>query len=199
MSEDFINKINIDYLINKEQYDKYILNKTEKNNKKDKRFYRKRILNLTKELLLTKEEDIKVYPDIKYTFNNFINSCIHYFKVTDNNDIIQEDYKELKLDDINDSKFPSEINCDNIHTNEEANNLLMRSIKINTSLDKFVKIKNKKNNEIILPQKKKIDLNNPDLKIKGIPQKKNINNTYEGEKKCEKETQENDDTTKNEK
>ena len=72
-------------------------------------------------------------------------------------------------------------NDDNIKTEEEANKLLMRSIKIITPpLDKFVKRKTTKVEEqIIMPKQKEINLNDPELKLKGINKKKNITNKYD--------------------
>ena len=62
----------------------------------------------------------------------------------------------------------------------------MRSVKIDVpTLDKYVKRKSTQKNEtIILPKTKNIDLLNPELKNKGL-KKKNINNKYEDNKKTE--------------
>ena len=207
MSDDFVNQVTIDYLLNKEQYQHYISNKLTKScNKKDKKFYRKRIYNLTKELLLNKEEIFPVLPDVQYAFDNYIRSCIHYFKSLDNNDIIQEEYKYLDLlntsiddsefndtNEMNDTNDINDINDtnDNISNknNKKINNLFMRSIPLQkNNLDSFVINKNKKNENIILPIQKEIDLKNPILKNKGISKKKNITNIYdEKNKKNEKD------------
>lgn len=201
MSDDFVNQVTIDYLLNKEQYQHYISNKLTKScNKKDKKFYRKRIYNLTKELLLNKEEIFPVLPDVQYAFDNYIRSCIHYFKSLDNNDIIQEEYKYLDL--LNTSIDDSEFNDNNINdtelnetkendinetNNKKINNLFMRSIPLQkNNLDSFVINKNKKNENIILPIQKEIDLKNPILKNKGISKKKNITNIYDEKNKKDK-------------
>ena len=65
----------------------------------------------------------------------------------------------------------------------------MRSIPLQkNNLDSFVINKNKKNENIILPIQKEIDLKNPILKNKGISKKKNITNIYdEKNKKDEKD------------
>jgi hypothetical protein len=159
-----------------------LINTLNKNiSRKDKKFYRRRILNLTKELLSkeeTKEEsEIVISPDIKYAFDNFIKTCIHYFKVLDKNDIIQEDYNDFD-DEI---KEYTEINDETIKVLKEENEkLLMRSIKIaNPSLDNFIKITMTKSpEELIIPQQKEINLKDPVLKKKGIIKKKNIINNY---------------------
>ena len=199
MSDDFVNQVTIDYLLNKEQYQNYVSNKLTKScNKKDKKFYRKRIYNLTKELLLNKEENFPVLPDVQYAFDNYVRSCIHYFKSLDNNDIIQEEYKYLdllntslddtELNDTNDTNDTNDIES-NKNNSKKFDNLFMRSIPLQKkNLDSFVINKNKKNENIILPIQKEIDLKNPILKNKGISKKKNITNIYdEKNKKYEKD------------
>ena len=158
-------------------------------NKKDKKFYRRRILNLTKELLSKDESEIVVSPDIKYAFDNLVKTCVHYFKILDRNDIIQKDYNEMD-DEIKEEK---EISESEQFLKEENEKLLMRSVKMsNHSLDNFIKIKmTKKVEELIIPQQKEINLKDPILKIKGITKKKNIINNYdEDAKKQSNETNE---------
>jgi len=202
MSEDFINKVTLDFLMNKEQYKSQVSNKISKSvNKKEKHFYRKRIYHLAKELLINKDIQQDISPDVKYSFDNFVNSCIHYFKTVDNNDIIQQDY--IDIDDMNN-------NNNNIHDNkkgilssnesnftEEADKLVMRKIKIQpNSLDNFVKKVHKpKQKEIILPKQKEINLQNPEFKNKGVifsEKKKNINIEYESNNKKKEINETND-------
>ena len=53
MSDNLINEITLDCLMNKEQYNKYIAKKNLKRETiKDIKFYRKRIYYLTKEILV---------------------------------------------------------------------------------------------------------------------------------------------------
>ena len=182
-SNNLLREIDIKYLTNSSEYEKHVKKQLDKKiNKKDKKFYRKRICNLTKELL-TNDEMI-VNADIKKQFDEYTQTCIDYFKTLDNNDIIQNDYNLMNSDNINHNQ--SNIISENIlmKSQEDANNLLIRSININNSLDNFV-IKNKikiKKNEIILPKQKNINLRDPGLKKKGIKissKKKNIRNNYE--------------------
>jgi hypothetical protein len=193
MSEAFINQVTLDCLINKNQYNKCLFNKTEKlNNRKDKKFYRKRIFSLTKELLLSKEKPENLLPDVEYAFNNYVNSCIHYFKAIDSNDIIQTEYSSFnEITTLDGLILGLE---DDTTCKEEADKLLMRSINIsNPSLDYFVKrIITKKPEDMILPKQKDINLSDPILKNKGViisDKKKNITNkydeTYNSKKKIE--------------
>ena len=198
MSSDLINRITLDYLLNKDQYGNCVSITTDKTvNKKDKRFYRKRIYNLIKELLILKQQPENLPPDVCYTFDCFVNASVNYFKHLDTTDIIQEDYKSVDTNDVN------EIVVENDKSVESANKLMMRSIQLNqNSLSNFVTKKASQKKILILPQQREIDLKDPNLKTKGIP-KKNITNKYDENKdaKIEKDADKTkkDKTTENEK
>jgi len=185
MSENFVNQVTLDCLLNKEMFSKHIKNQKAKAiNKQDRRFYRKRIYNLFKELLVSKDDPSDLLPDVKYAYNEFVNSCINYFKTIDNNDLIQAEYKDIEdLKDINnlDINNLAQETKDIAEKTSDADNLLMRSIKIQSvpTLDKYVKrVSTKKKEEIIFPIQKVINLQDIELKNKGI-KKKNITNKYE--------------------
>ena len=116
-----------------------------------------------------------MFPDVKYAYDNFINSSINYFKTIDNNDLLQEEYKTLDEAALENINAIPELG-DDIAV-EEADKLMMRSIKIKTpSLDKYVKRKSTKPEEkMILPKQKEVNLMDPELKVKGI--QSNINNS----------------------
>ena len=101
MSEEFINQVTLNCLMNKDQYNKYVKNNTIKLpnsvNKKDKKFYKKRIYNIIKQLLSSQETEIepRLFTDVQKSFDNFVNICIHSLKIIDKTDIIQEDYKDI--------------------------------------------------------------------------------------------------------
>ena len=158
MSTDLINQITLHYLTKTTKLSEVpstTVNRTEK------KFYRKRIYNLTRYLLTS--SDVTVNNDVKSAFDNYLNTCIYYFKNTDNNDILQKEYQnDLICDDkLCDEKKQDETNQE--YTN--ANQLMMRTV--TTSLDKFLK-KKRTAKPIILPQQKEVDLNNPELMTKGI-------------------------------
>ena len=190
-TQDFVSEVTLEYLLNKEQYGKYLDQKNPKtklNNKKDRKFYRRRIFDLTKQLINNEKPDI-LTPDVKNSFENYVNMCIEYFKALDTTDIIQGDYSALNLDI--DAK--NEINVENIGSTEQANQLMMRSIKLShppSLLDNFVKVKNTKPQvEPIIPKQKDINLKDPVLKNKGIlyskKKKKNITNNYDKDANAE--------------
>lgn len=177
MSEEFVNKVTLEYLVNKE----YNVAPSLKNNvnKKDKKFYRKRVFNLTKELL-SNEEPSDLFPDVKQAFDNYVNHCINYFKAIDCSDILQEDYRDMSMNHLlynaGDLKESAQIQ-------DDANKLMMRSINIQPcTLDKFI-TRTVKKEQTIMPQQKDVDLSNPELKLKGVKKKKNITNIYEENKK----------------
>ena len=187
MSEAFINQVTLDCLLNKEMFNKHVKNQTSKQlNKEDIKFYRKRIFNLFKEILSNNTPD-DLSPDVKYAYDNFLNSSIHYFKAIDNNDIIQREYNNINKQEEPDV---SGSRCQdfslNTTTNCDANKLLMRSIKNDVyTLDKYItKTVVKKSDKIILPKQKEINLKDPMLKNKGI-KKKNIDNLYEEDNDAE--------------
>jgi hypothetical protein len=176
-------------------------------NKEDKKFYKKRIYNLFKEMLINKAEPEDLFPDVKYAYDNFINASINYFKTIDSNDLLQEEYKNLdEQEAININSIPELGDDKTIMTSEEADKLLMRSVKITTpSLDKYVKRKSTKPKEkLILPKQKEINLMDPELKVKGLQnnnnniKKKNITNKYDELINTKKENKETIDKNENE-
>lgn len=186
MSTEYVNQVTLECLMNKDTYKKYVATK-KKNvvNKKDQKFYRRRILSLTKELLYPEEATEKSTttaphdPNIVGLFQIYSKACIEYFKTLDKNDIIQEDYSTLTPE-------TTEMSAEDIKTQAEIDQLFMRSIHVKEpkTLDKFVKRSTTAPKEDpILPKQKDINLRDPALKNKGIRKKKNITNKYEEESK----------------
>jgi hypothetical protein len=200
MSQAFVDQVTLDCLLNKSLFNTQVKNKKAQSvNKEDKKFYKKRIYNLFKEMLINKAEPEDLFPDVKYAYDNFINASINYFKTIDNTDLLQEEYKTLDETALENINAIPELG-DDIDV-EEADKLMMRSIKITTqTLDKYVKRKSTKPEEkLILPKQKEINLMDPELKVKGLQsnnnnnniKKKNITNKYDeliNTKKKNKET-----------
>jgi hypothetical protein len=205
MSTNIINEIDRHYFVNKKLNNKNNLTESKKD-KKDKYFYKKRIISLVKKLLDPEisENNLnnEISQDVEYAFNYFVKITVNYFKTIDKTDILQEEYKNLnnsnseitindKINTNNDTNFKDELEQfigDDINAISELedhmnmNKLFMRSINLNKNgtLDNFIKKTLViKENEIILPQKKNINLKDPALKNKGIVKKKNISNKYE--------------------
>lgn len=201
-SESIINQITLDCLLNRTQYEKYLskqlLNKI---SQKDRLFYRKRAMNLTKELLKG-DEDLFVSPDVKYAFECYIKTCIRYFRVLDKSDLIQEEYKSLNLSSQLLSEEETKQSLDGL---TELDEILMRKINLthnNGTLDNFVEIKSLVQEDMVVippPQQRKINLKDPILRNKGILKKKNIENKYNEKQKVEEKVQEVDTLTHEEK
>ena len=203
MSDELISDLTLEFLMNRNQYARYIKSKNNNSNsnnsiiinKKDKKFYKRRIFDLSKQLL-NNETPENMLPDVVIAFDSYIKICINYFKVLDKTDIIQEDYvnnvDNMDLDiyididnivtSINNDNNNDENNDDNKSSTsfqKEIDTLFMRSIKIvePNSLEKLVKRKSlvlKKKQ--FIPLQKDINLKDPILKNKGIIKKNNNNN-----------------------
>ena len=171
MSDAFVNQVTLDCLLNKELYNNQVRGKQAKLiNKEEHRFYRKRTLNLFKEII-NKNLPENLFPDVKYAYDNFVNSAVNYFKTIDNSDIIQAEYAVLDSPVDNPAAPLSSVDCSaNLANSLDSDMCMMRSIKMETStLDKYViRTRTKKKSEIILPQQKDINLLDPGLKTKGI-------------------------------
>lgn len=191
MSDHIIKQFNLEYLINK-QYNTKINKNEPQINRSDKKFYRKRILNMVRNLLMNETNDIP--QDIQRAFNYYIKQSIEYFKLLDITDTIQETHA------INDTNTTGDDNVletlfaifepDSVQPNSitNVNHIIMKSptIKENT-LDTFIKRNKCVENTNVFPTQKVINLKNPAFKNKGIGKKKYLNNTYEEEPKLQNE------------
>lgn len=178
-----INLITLEYLSNTKQYDRYMKAHTSEIQKQlalDKKFYRKRIIQLTKEILQDKEADLP--NSLRKSFNSYLEECIGFFKTTDTVDLLQDEYKDLSTfdtvtEDTNNTTI-SEFDLESI--NNTLLNNEPKSNKIEDCLN-IKKIKGVKNDNVILPKKRDINIKNPELKRKGI--KKKTKNKRKEEKK----------------
>jgi len=181
MTENTISEFTLECLMNKSQYEKYLnqvkgIPTSKTVNKKEKKFYKRRIFDLTKQLLNNEKPEM-MFPDVSSAFDLYAKVCIEYFKALDKTDIIQSDYDGFVEDDAIGSNTLSESE------QVELNKLLMRSIKITepNALEKLVKRTTTKicQKAPVIPIQKDINLKDPILKNKGIRKKNNINNKYE--------------------
>jgi hypothetical protein len=117
MSAGIVDQITLEYLMNRDMYKKLMTNKTviaQKN--KEKNFYKNRISHLTEELLANNEVD-GLFSDVSFAFENYVKTCVHYFKIIDESDIIQNDYngstvQEEEQEDENDDLALDELDKD---------------------------------------------------------------------------------------
>jgi hypothetical protein len=176
MSEDLVNKITLHYLT---KSTKLVETGPVRVDRHEKKFYRKRIYNLSRDLLSSRNI---ANEDVRSAFDNYVNTCIYYFKSLDINDILQEEYKNI----IPEPNVVVDPICD-VNACDDANNLLVRSVKVsNASLDKFFKKKVIKTDTLVLPQQKEINLKDPTLMLKGIDKKKDKTKTKDKTKSKDK-------------
>jgi hypothetical protein len=177
-----VNQITLDCLLNKEQYAKYLnsnVKKTMESNKRDRKFYKKRIIQITKDMLASDDIPIPITSDMLFAFDNFTRTCISYFKMMDKTDILQTDYPPTTItttDLLDDCP-------DNTLLLEESNKSIMKSVKINPiTMDKFVKrisTAPSSANPPFIPLKREVNLKDPELRNKGIRKKKNVDTLYD--------------------
>lgn len=184
-----VSTVTLNCLMNQEHYGKYLEDKKpkkQKNKRKDRKFYKKRILEITKQLLSASITNTAtdINKDIEIMFDRYIDKCIESFKIIDKTDIIQSEHVttiyESTMNDI-------PIDAPRLSAKEADKELLMSNTKIintNNTLDAFVKVKSSKPREKeIIPIQKDINLKDPALKNKGIRKKKNITNKYDTDQK----------------
>jgi len=184
-----INSITLEFFANNGLYNKY-LHKTNIENSishSDKKFYKRRIINETKQML--KEEfDNENLRDI---FNKYIFSLISHFKLSDTHEFIQKEFTEGNTDvdisgNLSDPVIDGSIKDASISKHSQCNpdELLFKKDSKTLTMDKFVNKKSKQKEKPNMPFKKNINLREPELKIKGIQKKEkkeNIDNIQANE------------------
>jgi hypothetical protein len=153
---DFVDQVTLDFLLNKEMYNDHVQNKKiAKIKKEEKQIYRKRIYTLFKETI-TGSEPKDLPMDVKYAYNNYLNACIQYFKIKDNHDLIQSEYKDFIFTEeiIQDISF-NEINQS--ENNLEADKILLFPIINEGTKEKKAKSKSKSKSELTNIMFKKSD------------------------------------------
>ena len=108
----------------------------------DKRFYRKRILSITRDLFKSHS-----YPkNIADLHNDYVKNIIEYLKLGDRKDIIQKEYSDITIDN-NDL---SDTECDINSANKEIFNVKEEV----PTLDSYVTVKKLAIEPAILPKKR---------------------------------------------
>jgi len=165
------------YLINP-QYQHQIKSQHKSTNqsisKEELVFYRKRIIQTTRDLLDNIDSSSNII--IKESFSEYATSCISSYKTIDTRDIIQSEYNQLNID--NEDKIALDASNDDISDADASNVSDMNSIffkqisNVNTIEDCMgvTKVKQVKQKEVF-PNKKKVNLRDPSLKIKGVKKK----------------------------
>jgi len=150
------NHIDLLYLTNPNFKLKYNKRLVENTNDEDIKFYRKRILQDTKDLL----RGNKLSEEIDGVFDKYCGKLIEHYKFSDKKKEIQKEYLNLpkkKEKKVTDFQLQKE------------NELMMKKPElVKKTIKDFIPIvvKERKKKKIILPKKKNFDLKNPKNRVK---------------------------------
>lgn len=176
-SEKYIENVTIQYLLNPNLQNQIIKNNTilSKDFNDDVKFYKKRIGQYVKDIckdINSETFEISTNDKTKLACINFIKNLIEDYKFNDTKDILQEDYEEYNI--IDNYDISNNVSNNELNSNHDIDNILLKEEKKTISLDNFVKVKNVTKREI-LPNKREANLQEPHLRYKGV-KKKNIDN-----------------------
>lgn len=190
---DIVNYITLETMSNNDSYTKYLKrNKLDHDAvlKKEKKFYRKRIIALTKDILfnnvnsnanvpavapcdsttiIVQHDILKIDEVIISAFNTFARLCISHFKFKDTMDTIQCEYKDMNQETSPNHGDAGDAGEDMTNSLNEANKLCMKQTdKKIVTLDNYVIKTSAPKNEMILPKTKNVNLKDPKFRKKDI-------------------------------
>jgi hypothetical protein len=130
-------------------------------NKDDLKFYRKRILQQTKNYL----REGRLDSSVDKAFDNYVDILMEHYKFIDKKELIQSEYKEMKE--------PKKKQVNDINILEE-NKKMMKEIQapIKTIKDFITVVAEKPKNKRIIPKLKEYNLKKDELRIKGLKKEK---------------------------
>ena len=158
-----LNLIDLQYLTNPDQLTKLMQKKDlQQIPHNDLDFYKKRIFQLTKDMLRGE----KINTKVNKVFVNYAQICIDHFKFMDKMELIQNDYKDIK---------PS-VNKKNTFNMKNSNSVMLRKKKpYRPRITDNIKIKSTRiNTPPVIPKTRNFNLKDPRFREKGL-KKKNIN------------------------
>lgn len=159
MDDEYINKITLECLLNPLLQNKLKQINNSTNTLEDINFYKKRIYQVTKEML---KGD---YPnnELKLSFLSYTEDLIYYFKQLDAKDFYQKDYLDISL---NKNRKYTDISYN-------LDDLLINRQEPKNNLNNFVNRLTTIHEEKIIPHKKIVNIKDPSLRTKGV-KKNNI-------------------------
>ena len=159
----------IEFMVNVAQYEKYL----RRNNidydtgfKRDLRFYRKRIISITKDLFKDELKDVT----LNGAFNMYMKACISHLKFEDQSETIQKCYVCMCIATV----AQQHCICSNaLNTFElnKANELCFKPKEVKKlTLDTYVikKSSSQKKEPVVFPQQFKFNPKDPSFKHKGL-------------------------------
>jgi hypothetical protein len=181
------NKIDeLEFLMNPALFDKWMLSKQFDKTidyKTDLKFYKKRILQLTRDMC----KGVEMTPSLDKCFGDYVRCCIVYLKCLDRKDILQEEYKGIntEMDQTGEGLYINMLKSDGVTTDLDMDNLINPVYtEQKTTLRDFLDIKTISTIETIrekIPQQKKVQLDKEEFKTKGVS--KNLKNKKRGGKR----------------
>ena len=130
-------------------------------NKEDLKFYRKRILQQTKNYL----REGRLESSIDRAFDNYADKLIEYYKFIDKKEIIQKEYEDMEEN--------SSIDVKDIDLLEE-NKKMMKEVEapVKTIKDFITVVAEKPKKKRVIPKLKEFNLKKDELRIKGLKKEK---------------------------
>ena len=198
---DQVDHVTLDLMVNQPQYERYLRNKEADLSGKyerAKRFYKKRIMEVTRDLL--KGEMVNDIFVIQ-SYEAYAKSCITYFRNKDKNDTLQEEYMaeciavgylppiaesdSVNLDNEDDNDNDNDNDDDAAVDESNLNDSSKRKLEILMSFDKHkvgvptldtyviktTPAASTCNNHVPIPQLKEVNLDDPKFKTKDIKPK----------------------------
>jgi len=158
-----LNLIDLQYLTNPDRLTKLMQKKDlQQISRNDLDFYKKRIFQLTKDMLRGE----KINTKVNKSFVNYAQICIDHFKFMDKMELIQNDYKDIK----------SPVNKKKTFNMKNSNSMMLRKKKpYRPRITDNIKIKSTRiNTPPVIPKTRNFNLKDPRFREKGL-KKKNIN------------------------
>ena len=193
---DAVDHVTLDLMVNQPQYERYLRNKEADltgKYEKAKRFYKKRITEMTRDLL--KGETVNDIFVIQ-AFEAYAKACITYFRNKDKNDTLQEEHLAecvaigylppiVETDADNLDNDDDNANDDDAAAEPNLNDSSKRKLEIMMSFDKHkphaptldtyviktTPAASAHSNRVPIPQMKEINLDDPKFKTKDIKPK----------------------------
>ena len=130
-------------------------------NKEDLKFYRKRILQQTKNYL----REGRLEGSIDRAFDNYVVKLMEYYKFIDKKEIIQKEYENMKGNSV---KKIKEINL------LEEDKKIMKEVEpqVKTIKDFITVVVEKPKKKRIIPKIKEFNLKKDELRFKGLKKEK---------------------------
>ena len=130
-------------------------------NKEELKFYRKRILQQTKNYL----RESRLENSIDRAFDNYADKLIEYYKFIDKKEMIQKEYEDMK---DNPKKKIKDMNL------MEENKKMMKEVEphVKTIKDFVSVVSEKPKKKRVIPKLKEYNLKKEELRIKGLVKEK---------------------------